>query len=388
MRNIAKTVALFLGCSLFGSVVVSCGGRGETSRQETTSTPKPAKAISIPQNYCILVENSGSMQGYFSDKGTSGLETIITEYYDRLTQTDKNVKLGYVNVRKEYAKNNISQYRNELRSKCTHQYTKIDDILSMSVGAKPSDTVNICISDYSFTSPDGNLQTAGSSITKLFYRKLKENKDECVAILKYMVGFDGKYYPGGIKCRKEMPVYLWVFGNVQGVKEVLNLRIKEPSVNSLLLQSQQLLSYKLDTSRKRAIKDNCIIVKQWEKERDGKYRMEVKVNMANVVLPKEYLLTKSKYKIASTSGSKYSVDSIQNHGDEYIFTISTSKPSPGDITLSYGMKMPKWVERYNYEDSGLPADSTTFGIKHLIGGVYDAYINSGNNYFTFTIKLQ
>ena len=85
---------------------------------------------------------------------------------------------------------------------------------------------------------------------------------------------------------------------------------------------------------------------------------------------------------------RYYLSSIKNEGDEYTFEIKTSKPSPGTLTIKYNLDLPKWVEESNFEGAGLPKPGTTSGIKYLIGGVYDAYINKSDSYFTISINLK
>ena len=62
--------------------------------------------------------------------------------------------------------------------------------------------------------------------------------------------------------------------------------------------------------------------------------------------------------------------------------MSTDKPAPGVVSIVYVQpELPEWVEKSNFTGTGIPKDSTTLGVKYLIGGVYDAYHNLSNKLF-------
>ena len=108
--------------------------------------------------------------------------------------------------------------------------------------------------------------------------------------------------------------------------------------------------------------------------------------MSNLVLSSGDLLNKENYSLSSG----YEIIDINNPSESiYDFVISTGKPSPGVISISYGIpELPEWVVKSNYEGSGIPSDSTTLGVKYLIEGVYDAFNKKGNKYFAIDVKLK
>ena len=343
--------------------------------------------------YNIFIENSGSMKGYFSGRCTSDLETIINDYYDRLTSENTVegdvITLNYINTKKEDSKLSIKDYLTTAKSKCTESYTKIDDILEMAMKNAKGNTVNIVISDYCFESDKGNYQTAQSKITKLFTNKLNTNSNLSVAILKYEAWFDGNYYPGGIYCKRELPVYFWIFGEANRVKKVLALHVKKETESSLLLQASKELSYGLDSKNKRAIKGSDIIVKHLDKERHGNlYKFNVKVNMSDIILSEKDLKTITNYTLTSSTASQYHITSITNQGNVYTFEISTDRPAPGSLSIQYNLVLPQWVDGSNHPGGGIPPKGKTTGIRYLIEGVYDAYNNKANSYFIISLNLK
>ncbi len=385
-------ILLLIISSIFGCERCTRGGTKGTSSPINRDTDS-IQFTHAPVTYNFYIENSGSMKGYFSGRGTSGLESLISQYYDRLTENDfegDTVTLNYINTSIVSSSEDSRTYLKSAKSKCTASYTKIDDILKMSMKDVDSSKVNIVISDYCFESDFGNLEMARSQITKLFTQQINENNALSVAIIKYMVDFDGNYFPGSIRCKQPMPIYFWIFGNACQVKKISNLQIKQNNCGVVLLQTTQTFDVDIKMKNARAInKEKQIIVDQWKKERNTNlYYANVIVNLSNSIICDSNLTNKDSYIVESSSSSNYKIDSIIKQGEDYTFRIQTDKPSPGEISISFPLVLPKWVENYSFEGNGLPPDSTTYGIKDLIGGVFDAYSQKSKKYFVFNITLK
>lgn len=393
MSRVVGVVALSLPLFLF--LFESCG--------------RPTKSIVIEEqdSLCcqivnIYVENSGSMKGYFS--GNSQIKDIIKDYYDRINDSQSEgdtITLNYINTQIENSSEEIKGYLMDCQNKCTAAYTKIDEILSMAMKDINDSTVNIVISDYCFVSNNSSFPMAMSGITGLFSKRLKTNSNLSVAIIKYMSDFNGRFFPGGITIKKPMPFYLWIFGNEKQVKKIVNAPIKTPNCGILILQPFQTLLPNVFAKKKRMIDNNAILVSEWDKDRQrsggfftscspekgfSKYSVKFELDMSKVILPEEELCDTNHYCI--TKG--YKIESItRGDNNKYCFNISTSKPAPGVITITYMLQeLPEWIEKSNYEGTGIPTDSTTIGVKYLIGGVYDAYHNLSNKLFETKITLK
>ena len=394
MTKALKKIVIFL----FGVPILiftSCGGRGSGSPQNPTIPEN--QEISEYQTVNIYIENSGSMVGYFN--GNTQIKEILKQYYDRISE-DKSISdtvtLNFINQSVEEYKNDINSYLSVAASKCTASYTKLDEILSKVMADVNDSTTNILISDYCFTSNNGSFQTAESGITKIFTKSIAKNNNLSVSIFKYISDFKGKYYPGGIKCNQPRPFYIWIFGNNKQLKKLTSLKIKNANCGMLSLQSQTDVSFlikrkKTDNARMFDT-DGSIIVEEWDKDRNSvrgtiSYSFLIEADMSNIILSNEELLKSDNYSISEG----YEIVDISNKSESiYDYVISTSKPSPGKISLSYGIpELPEWVVKSNYEGNGIPSDSTTLGVKYLIEGVYDAFNNkSDNNYFTIDINLK
>lgn len=375
--------------------------------QNCTTRPIKEKDITeeITTHKCVVnfyVENSGSMKGYFN--GNTYIKDIIKEYYDRISECQNNgdtITLNYINTVIENFPNEIKDYLLKSQNKCTATYTKIDNILSMAMEGLNDSTVNILISDFCFTSNDGSFSMAQSDITKSFSKRLTDDADLSVAIIKFMSDFDGVYFPGGIRCKKPLPFYLWIFGNEKQVKRIVNVPIKAPNCGVLILQPYQSIASTIIAKKARMVDDNCIVVKEWDKDRQrsgglfsscspdrtsSTYSVNIDMDMSKVILPKEEICNIAKYQI--TNG--YSIESINNKkGEIYSFKIFTAKPAPGQLSIAYlQQEMPEWIFKSNFIGKGIPSDSTTLGVKYLIEGVYDAYKNKSDAVFETNIILK
>lgn len=391
MAKYLKIVIVLFLASLF--LFAKCGGRDS----ETIKEPIEEQEIPDYQTVNIFIENSGSMAGYFN--GNTQTKEILKQYYDRIAE-DNNISntitLNFINQSVEEYKNDIYGYLSVAPSKCTASYTKLDDILSKVMEDVNDSTTNILISDYCFTSNNGSFQTAESGITKIFTKSIAKNNNLSVSIFKYISDFKGKYYPGGIKCNQPRPFYIWIFGNKKQLKKLTSLKIKNANCGMLSLQSQTDVPFstirrKTDSARM-FDKDGSIKVEEWKKDRnpvrdDVSYSLLIEADMSNIILSNKELLNSGNYSLSEG----YEIVDISNKTESiYDFIISTSKPSPGKISLSYRIPdLPEWVVKSNYEGNGIPSDSTTLGVKYLIEGVYDAFNNKrDNNYFTIDINLK
>lgn len=349
------------------------------------------------QTVNMYIESSGSMVGYFN--GNTQIKEILKQYYDRIAE-DNNISdtitLNFINQSVEEYKNDIYSYLSVAASKCTASYTKLDEILSKVMADVNDSTTNILISDYCFTSNNGSFQTAESGITNIFTKCIAKNNNLSVSIFKYISDFKGKYYPGGIKCNQPRPFYVWIFGNKKQLKKLTCLNIKNANCGMLSLQSQTDVPFSIKRRKTDSARmfdeDGSIIVKEWNKDRnsvrgDVSYSLLIEADMSNIILSNEELLNSRNYSLSEG----YEIVDISKQSESiYNYIISTSKPSPGKISLSYGIpELPEWVVKSNFEGNGIPSDSTTLGVKYLIEGVYDAFNNkSDNNYFTIDINLK
>lgn len=371
--------------------VISCiGERGGDVKKTKPGGPIAPKT---PVTYNIYVENSGSMKGYCDLNNVSSLESLVNDYYNIL-DSHGGITLNFINTTVQRSSDGINSFQKSIKGKCTAQYTKIDDMLNMMMDSVTADRINLLFSDYVFTTDGGNLQMASNAITNMFTQQLK-NKDLAVVIYKYMVGFNGKYYPGGINCNKPLPLYVWAFGNRENLRELTRMPFNTKNCGVFFLQKSCDIDFKIGAGSARATDKNkkTIYVSKWDKVRYGNYyEFTLNANMKDVLLTADEILTQSNYRIQTNNSSKYKIASIsQISDDEYKFIIQTdgTKPSPGELIITYPITTPQWVAASNFTGTGLPTDSTTYGVAYLINGVNKAFKNVSKNKFNyFEIKLK
>ena len=377
------------------STLFSCGGR-ERNDESNGATIGDSTIVSAQTSFNLFIENSGSMAGYCNISNPNALETLIGDWYDRINENSSegdNITLNFVNTIIDKFKLDKNSFLRSTKSKCTATYTKIDDMLRMMMENVTDNDVNIMVSDFVFTTDNGNYLAASSQITSLFAKQLKFKKDLGVAIFKYMVDFNGKYYPGGLKCQKPLPIYVWVFGKDINVKKITNLSFNSVNCGEYYLQLSQHPSYKIVSKNKRMIKDNSIIVSKWNPVRHKNYyEFQVIIDLSTSLLKESDIKIMDNYAIETQTASVYSIAAIESLGNnQYSYTIRTTRPSPGSIILQYPSKTPVWVESSNYTGSGIPNDSTSLGIKYLVGGVSKAFRDASGgmlNYFDIILNLQ
>ena len=341
-----------------------------------------------PTHYEFYIESSGSVKGFF--KGTSGAKVVLTQLTDRLEENfikGDTISYNFISDRIQTYSKDRDNFLKDTYNNCNAAYSELDDNLNMVIDDIDENSVGLLISDYCFESKDGNWATAQSGITKLFTRRLNENPDLTIAILKYNVDFDGRYYPGGIQCRKTLPIYVWAFGSSESIKRIVNLKVNNDG--ALVFQAfshlKPKVTYVSDKPAKgRCMENDAVVVKEWKENRKGFYSLKFEINATPLALSEILLKDISTYNVTE----RYQIEEINYKDGICSMVISTERPSPGTIAVEYPYQLPQWVENSNFEGSGLPDDGTTLGFKYLVQGVFDAYNNKYENYFSTSITLK
>lgn len=126
---------------------------------------------------------------------------------------------------------------------------------------------------------------------------------------------------------------------------------------------------------------------------ENRFQIAIGVDYSAMLLPNEYLTNPDNYKI---SNKAYTIEISQNSNPKsrytHIIKLSLIQPviSKGSITISLMNLMPSWINDYTDETGlNINADGAmekTYGLKYLIGGIYDAY--KDQNYGSITINIK
>ena len=388
MKNQVSRMALLL--SFVSITAFSCDSPRKSKPVEdiNTSSELQITRSQSPTHYKFYIESSASVRGFF--KGTSGAKVILTQLTDRLDENfieGDTISYNFISDKIQPYSKNRDQFLKDTYNKCNAAYSELDDNLNMVMDNIDENSVGLLISDYCFDSKDGNWATAQSGITNLFTRRLNENFDLTIAILKYNVDFDGRYFPGGIKCKKTLPIYVWAFGSSESIKRIVNLKVNNDGV--LVFQAfshlRPKVTYVSDKPAKgRYMEKDAVVVREWEENRKGFYSLKFEINVTPLALSEILLKDISTYSVTE----RYQIEEIDYKDGICSIVISTERPSPGTIAVEYPYQLPQWVENSNFEGSGLPDDGSTLGFKYLVQGVFDAYNNKYENYFSTSITLK
>ena len=75
----------------------------------------------------------------------------------------------------------------------------------------------------------------------------------------------------------------------------------------------------------------------------------------------------------------------------HIFVLTMDKPAAGDISIKLLNRLPRWVEASNDDDDTTVEPQTTFGLSHLLQGIYDSYARNADGtpcYFDLKLEIE
>ena len=127
----------------------------------------------------------------------------------------------------------------------------------------------------------------------------------------------------------------------------------------------------------------------------SRFQISVSVNFSDILLPDEYLMNPDNYVV---SNKAYGIEVSKYSGpnqNRYTHTIKLNLLQPvlskGTVKISLKNSLPQWINDYT-DESGLDINSVgamekTYGLKYLLGGIYDAYASNGQ-YGSVTINIK
>ena len=128
------------------------------------------------------------------------------------------------------------------------------------------------------------------------------------------------------------------------------------------------------------------------------FQLAIGVDFSQMLIPDEYLMNPNNY---SVSNNAYRLEIVKNKNSlssyTHIVKLILIEPiiSKGAIKITLNNSMPAWVEEYT-DEVGLDINAEgamekTYGLKYLIGGVYDAYASNKeqeNNHGVITVNIR
>ena len=430
-----KQLILSATCALF---VVGCGGQPAGPNQNAIPKSSQSKTELLAPTIKVFVENSASMDGYV--KGATDFENAVYSYLsdvqhanlgqriDSITSKNKMV-LNYINSEVLQQKPDVREFiealePDDFRMKGGQRGTSdMSNIIDSIISQTGKNDVSILVSDCIFSpgrrykpkdNADEYIVAQQIGIKSDIVEKVSENPNFSIVVMRLTSQFNGIYYnkfDDRQPINDERPFYMWLMGDRTYLNTMLNevalSQIKGKGVQNLFMISKPLKSipynislpqpgngkYEISQSEPYTITN----AKTDDKGGDTRFQVGISVNFSDILLPDEYLMNPDNYTV---SNNFYGIEIAKYSGPnqkKYTHTIKLNLLQPvlsrGTVIISLKNTLPQWINEYT-DESGLDIHSVgamekTYGLKNLLGGVYDAYTSNGKNeYGSITINIK
>lgn len=427
MKVVKRGQVILLGgvilCIFFVSFLFGCGETCDKrcKRIKTISVSKEAIADKPIVN--VYMENSGSMYGYVN--GLTEFEQAVYSYLSdiNINCTD-SLNLFYINSRIIPQQTSLST--NENIEDFIHKLgpanfisqggnsgiTDVADMLKVILSKMDKNTVSMFISDCIFSPGIGKdaqqyLVNQQIGIKSSFAKALKANPELCVVAYRLNAQFKGKYYnreDAPLQINAVRPFYILLIGDENMVKSITakipkeKIKGKGVEASFSINNTQHATSYAILNAPKIGSFSRCktnprLHILQAKKAEIGKNKggfiFTVGVDFSPFVIEDDYLTDAANYEISSRD---YDMSILPSPKSEYTHLLSFSlkstvgKPGKTNLIISLKKRMPAWIDFYN-DDEGLDimandAMLKTYGLKYLLGGIYEAFTMNNENAFT------
>ncbi|MFU2093757.1 hypothetical protein [Ornithobacterium rhinotracheale] len=388
---------------LFAFMIIGCSRKAERN----TSSDKVAEVekSEVVPIINVFLENSGSMDGYV--EGVTEFEQSIYSLLSdiRISKVSDSLNLFYINSNIIPQGSDVESFINNLDSKSfrdkggNRSSSDFSDVLKKVLEETSKNEVSIFISDCIFSpGKDSNaaeyLINQQIGIKNAFASALQINSRMSVVVLQLNSKFKGSYYninDEPVDFDGERPFYIWFMGSHKYLKNIFSKvnigKLKGGSVQNIFVQIPEI--EKLKYGLLRYPKKGNFTQVDYNTIEDAKYNaatggfmFAVGVDFSDVLLGDKYLLDLDNYEV---SDKGYRIDVSKQREGKYTHNIlfSTDRKIIPMSVIRVVLKneFPKWVESSN-DDVGVDIQSKdsqgkTFGLKYLLGGVYDAYEQDG-----------
>jgi len=417
--------------------LISCGGpptgpnqmKGNESSQTEVKLPAPIIKV--------FVENSGSMDGYV--KGATDFENAVYSYLSDIQLADLGVRtdsllakntliLNYINSEVLQQKPDVREFIEALephifKMKGGKRGTSdMSNIIDTIISQTDDDEVSVLVSDCIFSpgkkykakdNADEYIVAQQIGIKSHIVEKLAENPNFSIVVMRLTSQFSGNYYNKFDDIQpivNERPFFIWLMGDRNHLNTILKKvdlnQIKGKGVQNIFMISKPLTAipynislpqpgngkYKISISEAQTITN----AKTDGKGGESRFQIVISVNFSNILLPDEYLMNPDNYNVSNKAYgieiSKYSGSNNQK-GYTHIIKLNLLQPvlSKGLVKISLMNTLPQWISQYT-DESGLDINAPgamekTYGLKFMLGGVYDAYSSNGQ-YGCITINIK
>lgn len=410
MRFVKSVLALAV-CFIVCSILLQSCGKTHRRNIPLAGDTLPVKP-SLPNPIMnVYVENSGSMDGYV--KGVTEFEQIVYNYLSdiKISNLSDTLNLNYINSKIIPQGSDISDFIEKLEPTTfrqrggNRQTSDIAVVLKSILSEMKENCVSIFVSDCIFSPGKGKdatryLVNQQTGIKVAFADYLNQHPEFSVMTYRCLSQFSGTYYDcndAKTVIDEKRPFYIWVMGHKEYLMKMRTLEknFKGEGIQNVFLASAGNVAipyalkmgageYKLDK------KNPKTALTKGKLGRNGKFSFAVNMDCSDLLLDDSYILDNSHYEMSSKD---FEVGVSKAKASKYTHTLKFTSDRVVSCQLSVALKMqiPAWAEECN-DDNGIGINSNTmnktFGIKYLIGGVYDAFSFNTDSYATMNLNIN
>ena len=401
-------------------IFIGCGGRGERRTGNPAGTAPVEEDIvvisKIKPIVNVYIENSGSMDGYV-DGGVTEFEDAIHNYLVDmgLSGVTDTLNLFYINSHIIPQGSDVSAFIKDLtpasfRAKGGNRGTSdIADVFKSILAETDENDISILVTDGIFSPGKGKpagpyLVGQQTEIKNTMGKYLELNPNTALIIYQLSSQFNGVYYNREdykTTINTQRPYYIWVIGDI---KHLNNLRNKVPDskfkgggVQNLfsITNGKQKVDYavkmgsgnfKLDN---KSPKNTIVNLRKDTKGKHNEVKFSVNANLSGFLLDDAYLLDDLNY-VMNNNNYAFNIKKApsNNHGYTHLFDLSSDNVHKGKISIKLKSHIPQWVEDINDDDGSEHVEGKTYGIKHQVHGVYEAFTFTDNSYTEIIININ
>lgn len=442
MRNkyiLSKPSVFLLGIVLM--LLFSCNNNPQSRQRRRGNDAPPSVTAAtnhspnVQAKYNVLIENSGSMNGYvatssdfkdailglITDLKSKSITDVINIYYINRQLCPQKMRAMPKEIDYFFTTLNPATLS---RSGCGTSTSYIPEIIQKAVNSNTED-VNILVSDFIFSDSLGaspQYLEAAKNTVKLYLSDAFKKRDFSTIILKLNSQFNGVYYiesrrPNKIDLSNKnirRPYYIIIFGKKAALHHFLSkidfnhykgfensYYLMEPEAskpNAKIIRNNKIGDFEIVQPSANLILNNA---QSGGRNADpDEFQFSVAVNLDFLKMNDSYLSDPGNYDVSNN----YKITSITKNTDEtneslkgytHVFILRTTDlKQMQDVSIRLKSKLPAWVQASSTIDDSNPYDSAqqrkTFGFEYLARGISEAYADHNNDkeQLAITIKIS
>lgn len=409
-----KNIFILISFILFLS---GCGGG--SGKRSGAINPVEGDSVAISKNKPVInvyIENSGSMDGYV-DGGVTEFEDAIHNYLVdmQLSKVTDSLNLFYINSQIIPQGSDVSAFIKDLtpasfRAKGGNRGTSdIADVLKKVLSETDENDISIMVTDGIFSpgrgvDADPYLVGQQTEIKNTMGKYLELYPNSALLIYQLSSQFKGIYFNREdyrTTINTQRPYYIWVIGDVKHINDlrskVPDIKFKGGGVQNLfsITSGNKNIDYAVKMGSgnfgldKSSPKNTIVNLKRDTKGNKNKVRFSVNTNLSGFLLDDSYLLNVSNYALNNNNYTlAVNKASSNNHGYTHSLDLSSDNVHKGKVSIKLKSHIPQWVDDINDDDGSDHVEGKTYGIKHQVHGIYEAYTFKDNSYTEIIININ